>query len=54
MAMQKVLDDAVSAQDAPFLVGMTGNAQGVTCLGHREMQHLACRQRQTLFFVYFQ
>ena len=33
MAMQKVLDDAVSAQDAPFLVGMTGNAQGVTWSG---------------------
>lgn len=33
MAMQKVLDDAVSTHDAPFLVGMTGNAQGVTWSG---------------------
>ena len=33
MAMQKVLDDAVSAQDAPFLVGITGNAQGVAWSG---------------------
>ena len=31
--MQKVLDDAVSAQDAPSLVGMTGNAQCVTWSG---------------------
>lgn len=33
MALQKILDEAVSAEDAPFLVGMTGNAQGITWSG---------------------
>ena len=33
MALQKVLDEAVAAEDAPFLVGMTANAQGVTWSG---------------------
>jgi methyl acetate hydrolase len=33
MALQKILDEAVSAKDAPFLAGMTANAQGVTWSG---------------------
>jgi len=33
MALQKVLDEAVAAEDAPFLVGMTGNAAAVTWSG---------------------
>ena len=31
--LDKVIGDAVSAQDAPFLVAMTGNAAGVTWSG---------------------
>jgi len=33
MTLQHVLDDAVESEDAPFLVGMTANAAGVTWSG---------------------
>lgn len=33
MTIQNVLDEAVASEDAPFLVGMTANAKGVTWSG---------------------
>ena len=31
--MQKILDNAVSSGDVPFIVSMTGNAAGITWSG---------------------